>query len=216
MRIKIAVVSMCLLVARTAVADTLVTWQSTGTIFLSEYLRVSGTGRTPPVGTPYQLLLTFDPDAMFPTVLGVPGANCFTVPVAGSLDLGGYTYGVSGQGFTHGKLPGLTCSPGFPETQFLTGAAAPPDTPWSVRGFLELSFTDALVRDAFPATPTTTHLFLQWRDNNEQTFLVQGRGPLTAVSAEQPTPVPEPGTLSLFGLGIAIGMKRWRGRDTQS
>jgi hypothetical protein len=204
-------ICLCLLVPRMSGADTLVTWVSEGEIRLSEYGRVENTGLVPPVGTPYQLSMSFDPGALTPTPFSPAGSNCFTVPVSGSLTLPGVSYGLSGSGFTHGKLPGTTCSPGWSDTQFLFGISDPTDTPWPVlgTGFMELWYTDLLVRDAFPAVPTTNGLGFQIRDQ-VGSFLVMGNGNLQAAMPEQPTPVPEPATMTLFGLGLAAALRRAR------
>lgn len=202
----------CLLMARAASAGTIVTWQSVGEIVVSTFHNISDTGLTPPVGTPYELQMNFDPSALSPTPLSAAGSNCYTVGVSGSVAIGGYTYGLSGNGFTHGKLPGSACSPGWMETQFLLGVVdAPPASPWVLGlGFMEAWYVDTLVKDAFPLAPTSNEgMGFQIRDFSGS-FLVRAHGDLQAVDVEQPTPVPEPGTLALFGLGLAAVARRVR------
>lgn len=215
---KTCLTLICLLFARAAAADTMVTWQSSGQVTLSQYLGFTGTPFTPPIGTPYQLTLSFNPAAVKPTDLA-SNPTCNSVAVTGSMNLGGYNYGLSGKGYTHAMLPGTTCSPGWFETQFLIGVASPADSPWKIKGgFMEAWYSDLLVRDTFPNAPTPVGSFgWQMRDDvSSPTFLVMAKGSLSALADPvQPTPVPEPGTITLLGLGIALAANKIRRRDRE-
>ena len=205
-------VSMFLLVPVLCRADTLVTWASDGVITLSHYHNMQNTGFVPPPGTPYQMTMSFDPGTTKPSFGAPAGSNCFSVSVAGQISIGGADYGLSGSGFTHAQLPGTNCTAGSPETQFLLGLSnSPVDNPWPALrpgAFMELWYTDALMRDAFPAVPTSLGGGFQIREQLGS-FLVMGDRNLRAVP-EQPTPVPEPGTMALVGLGLAAAVRRAR------
>lgn len=205
---RVGLLFMCLFVARAASAGTMVTWQTFGELTLAEFNGFENTGRIPNVGTPYEVAFSFDPSSATPTFGAPAGSGCNSVRVTGSLTLGGYTYGVGGSGLTHARLPGTSCSPGAPETQFALGlTSVPPDNPWPsiFAGFdvIELAYQDLLVRDAFPEAPTAVGNMLFQMHDIQGSFLLQGRGPLAALDAEQPAPVPEPATMTMFGLGLA-------------
>lgn len=203
----------CLLVASTATADTLVTWEAAGTITGSFSL---GSDKGPPVGTPFTVRFAFDPMAAIPTMNWFH-PTCFQTSVVGTLTFGNTTYGgLSGFGFTHAQLPGTTCVPQSNETQFVlfgAGQSQPEDSPWDLResGPLELYYMDELIRDAFPNSPTPVgRLGLQFGGGNNTVWRVNGSGTLRAV--DQPSTVPEPGTMTLFGIGLAAVVRRMRCR----
>jgi hypothetical protein len=207
-----ALLSLFLLLPGVVNADTLVTWTSQGAITFSHFFNLPDRPEVPPPGTPYQLTMSLDPSAATSTFSAPPGSNCVTTQVTGSITIGHATYGLTGDGFTHAKLPGTNCSPGFPETQFLLGITQLSTDGWAaLRGFsfMEFWYRDLLVADAFPVVPTTTVAQFQVR-SDAGNFLVAGSGNLQAAGPEQPTPVPEPGTMTLVGLGLAAAIRRAR------
>src|SRR6188508_2577380 len=132
-------------VAYPATAGTLVMWQGSGQVDQSfplfpDFPNDPHHQPAPPVGTPLSLALSFDRNAVFPTIGNTSTPGCVTVPVSASFTLGGYTYttfaaGAGGPtGFTHAQLPGSNCvgsNGGF--TQFsLHNIQQPPDTPWNM------------------------------------------------------------------------------------
>jgi hypothetical protein len=206
---RLGLLGLFLLVPHTVAAGTIVTWQANGVIGSSSIEPNPRGHIVPPPGTPYELTLMFDPSSMTPTVFGPPGSNCYTVSVSSSLTVGAFTYTGSGAGFTHGKLPGTACSPGWPETQFLLGFGNnPTDSPYPIPfGFMELWYRDLLVQDAFPDAPTHLGGGFQIRDE-AHSFLITAKHNLHGV--EEMSAVPEPGTMMLFGLGLAAVARRVR------
>ena len=212
---RVSLLCLFLLLPRIVNADTLVTWTSEGEITFSHFFFLPDRPEVPPVGTPYRLTMSFDPRAATPTFAAPAGSNCVTTPVTGSITIGSAQYGFRGGGFTHAMLPGSNCSPGFPDTQFLLPFSARPADGWSaIRGgaYMELWYVDMLVRDAFPDVPTPLGVAgFQIRDE-AGFYNIRGAGNLQALAAEQPTPVPEPGTMALVGLGLAAAIRRARAR----
>jgi len=208
---RISLLCVSLLLPQIALADTIVTWVGEGTVTGSYHQFPNQ--MVPPVGTPFSLIMTFDPTQAFPhpNPQGL-GENCMIAPgVSSSLNLGGYIYnGSNNLGFTNAMLPGTNCSESG-LTQFsLHNTRTPSGAPWNLNdgGILILSYRDLLVQDAFPSAPTTPLASL-WYDS------MQGptwgfRGTLSLAAVEQPAPVPEPGTLTLFGLGLAAVVRRRR------
>ena len=210
----VSLLAACLLVASVASASPLVTWQSAGAITSSEYNGFPP-ARTPPFGTPYELTMSWDAGTATPTVLSPAGSNCFTVSAAGSLAVGGMTYGLSGVGFTQAQLPGSNCSRGARTTQFLFGVNEVGTDQWILgTGFMEVFLFNDLLSRTFPERPSSASAFIQLRDNvGSEVYLVQGRGNLAAVVAEQPSPVPEPATMTLVALGLAAVIRSARRRQ---
>ena len=212
---RVLFVCACALVAYPATAGTIVTWEGVGQI--DSVGAMHGGIAIPPVGTPLTVTLSFDPSAISPSYGALPSqGNCVMTPVSASMTIGPYAYSTApgSMGFTHAQLPGSNCVVnvgGF--TQFsLHTMQSPPDTPWPIGfgGILILSYRDLLIQDAFsPTPPPGALLFLAdpagtstWRFNGSVSF-----DPIDEMS-----PVPEPGTLALLGLGLAATFRKVRGR----
>jgi hypothetical protein len=199
----------CLIVPHSAFAATII-FEAVGelTTSVSIWRGVDGTRLPPPIGTPYSVQVTFDPANVVPTPLGGSSA-CNSAPASLSLNLGGVTFASGGgNGFTNSLLPGTTCTDGGAIEFFFTGLTTSDPNPWPFDGphFLLLSYRDLLFQDAFPTAPTPFgpgSLTLQndyWR--------VDGAFTPAAASVEQPTAVPEPGTMLLVGIGLAVVARR--------
>ena len=210
---RVIVLCVALLIASPVAAGTIVTWQGSGVVDFS--YRMFPNQVVPPVGTPLAFTLSFDPTLATPTISGSPG--CMTVGLSGSFSVGDYQYNLRSQSaaFTHAQLPGTTCIGsvgGF--TQFsLHDFERPPGTPWDLAfGPPILSYRDLLVQDAFPNTPTNSGFALFFYDN--QLASLGFRGNLTLQAVEQPAAVPEPGTLTMLGIGLAAVARRIRRKTT--
>ena len=206
-------------VASPVAAGTIVTWQGTGEVTQS-WPNQGFPQPFPSVGTTLSMTLSFDPSTAVSTPSDTPGtAGCMTVGFSGSMTLGGYTYS-SGPSvaFTHAALPVSNCVPpggvfDGGDTQFaFQGLQTPPDSPWVLGSgrLLILTYRDSLVQDAFPDAPTAPLGADVWLIDlfNDGRWGFNGHVDLQAV--DQATPVPEPGTMMLLGLGLAAAYRRRR------
>jgi hypothetical protein len=192
------------LVSFGATSDTSVTWEADG--FIDRSVKSSSSAPDyprPPIGTPYSLSLTFDPAT---AVRFGHLDHCQSVVVNGSFTIGGISYTAQpGRGYTHAALPSAQCTEAFDFTQFfLVGPfVADQAAPWDVNlgfNFVLASYVDLIMRDGFPDEPTTTGgIFIL----QNQFWEVSGGWQPAAVDLEQPAAVPEPATMTLFGLGLA-------------
>ena len=220
---RLCVSCVCVLVASTAGAATLVTWQVDGTVEARSEKLVPpfpGVPIAPPIGAPFSATLIFDRASAVPTMFGGPQPGCTNLSVSGSITIGGYTapLGAQSKGYTQSNLPGGGPCQDTTQTQFeLRVPAAPADNPFKLpSGILFISYHDLLVNDAFPEFPTpsgpplATYLAF---GGGQFDFVFQGDVQLTAI--DQTSPVPEPATLTLFGLGLAAAYRKRRMRTPE-
>lgn len=172
------------------------------------------------VGTPWSLEVNFDPSAPgSPAAIGTPGSNCNVYPMGSTtFTLGTFTYtSTGGQIWTNSDLPGLGCSPAPTGTiQFEWGVTWTQEPgAWNLNvtsGLLMAGYTDAVQSDGFlPTSPTLSgansglNFYDFFRGTRPQfqdhTFAPQ-------LADLNPTPVPEPATLGLFGVGLAYLARR--------
>lgn len=172
------------------------------------------------VGTPWSLEINFDPTAPgSPAAIGTPGSNCNIYPMGSTtFTLGTFTYtSTGGQIWTNSDLPGLGCSPApTGAIQFEWGVTWTQEPgAWNLNvssGLLIAGYTDAVQSDGFlPASPSrsgaTSGLnFYEFLRGPRSQFQDHTFAPQLADLT--PTPVPEPATLGLFGVGLAYLARR--------
>lgn len=172
----------------------------------------------PPIGTPWSMTATFDPDAVGQPLnfAAPPGCNRYPL-MAATFTIGGARYTNPGGGLimTEAGFPDFGCDPVFnPDglTQFVFGIGETTDpTPWDLTNmFVVADYWDASISDGSlprtpgnPAGPTFAAMY-----DPQQFMLALGNPEFRVV--EQPTPVPEPATMTLFGAGLAAVIARRR------
>lgn len=210
------------LLPTTSLAASIVTWEAGGVITrASTYFPGHPSFvASPPVGTPYSVELQFDPSVRTVTGGSVFGSPCYTTPASGTFNLGGVGYSLSGAAFTHSQFPETGCA--FPGTQppggieFFLDPTPLADDPWQLSrepGFLMFSYFDAVFQDGtFPESPTPLgpgQMFARVNDNYEFS------GPFVPQAVDQTAAVPEPATMTLFGLGLAAIARKVRRRHAE-
>lgn len=176
-------------------------------------------GLTP--GTPWTLRLTFDPTvAGRPVAFSDPSWDCNVYAgAAATFQLGGFTYTNSaGQIFTNSILPGSNCRssdpsspPGMIQFAFLSPWTQEPGA-WNLAGmFFVAGYYDGVHQDG--SLPTVPNIIpggvydgLMVTDNRAPSR--QFTSSFEPRLVEQPTPVPEPATLTMFGAGLAMLVRR--------
>jgi hypothetical protein len=214
---RIGILCACLLMANQVAAATLVTWQADGSVtrMISDRLvpPAPGIPVSPPIGTPLSVTFSFDPAAAQPSFGGGPGSGCVTVPLAGSVTIGGFTTAAAADsaGFTNSSVPGSVCnSSGRTEFTFFI-PEAPVGSYALPAGMLLLSYRDLLIQDAFPSVPHPSFLAdVTFLANGSFSFETVFEGKATLSALDQSAPVPEPGTMSLLALGLAAAVRRTR------
>ena len=183
-----------------------------------------GAGLT--AGTPWSLTVSFNPSAPPIRVL-TPGCNQYSMGMS-TLTLGSYSYThAGGQIFTNAALPEAGCIGMLPEgeaglIQFWFGTEGwQSDNPdaWRLSAWQGVTFAgyyDQLVKDGtLPVVPTFDPHQGQFGgmeiESGLGTLFFGGSARFQLVP-EQPAPVPEPATLTLFGAGLAAALAARRKR----
>ena len=206
------------LISRPAFAATIV-WEAFGELTSANYRfpfppPPDFPNQVPPVGTTYSLQLQFDPSASSPTPDAPPGSPCSFTAVTGSFALGGFSYGLSGNAFTSAQLPGANCLTSQPPGAidfFLAPTTIDTAAPWDLTSgtkYLNLRYFDLVHQDGtFPTFPMFAFPGSLYFEND---FFNFGAPFAPHAVVDQAAPVPEPGSMTLLGIGLAYGASRYR------
>lgn len=175
-------------------------------------------------GTPWSLVITFNPSVAGTPVAGSnPSWDCNVYHAGASavFQLGGFTYtNTGGQIFTNAVLPFNNCRdvvassspPGMIQLAWSNGWLSEPGA-WNLNGsFFVAGYYDGIYQDGLlPTIPTVVPggpyngLIV---GNLGQVPGYQFTGRFEPKLIEQPTPVPEPATLTMLGAGLAMLARR--------
>lgn len=175
------------------------------------------------VGTPWSLEVTFDPTG--PATPVGPGCNSFAVG-ATTFVLGGFTYTrSSGSVFTNSALPGNACPGDMPNTplgmvQFAWfGDWTQEPGAWNLNlspNALFAGYYDQNAGDgSLPTFPVYAPVQGDWGGLKYEGLFqfVSFSSSFQPSLVENPVPIPEPATVTLFGLGLAaLARQRLRRR----
>lgn len=217
-------VLLLLLVSVPSYADS-ITWKAANTV-KSVYADTDFFVPDLTVGTPWSLTVTFDPAAAPIRVL-TPGCNQYSMGPS-TLTLGSFTYThTSGSIFTNAALPEVGClGGGLPEghaglIQFWYGTAGwSSEDPgaWNIAamgGVTYAGYYDLLVTDGtLPIVPVYDPVQGQYTGMEMEAGTGIGffGGAARFELVSQNTPVPEPATMTMLGVGLAALLARRRRR----
>jgi hypothetical protein len=207
----------CLLVLSTTASPTAagtITWFATNEV--ERVMTPSNAYVTMTVGTPWSLEINFDPDAAAKNIRGIPGCNQYPIS-SSSLTLGPYTYNSTGGTiFAQHGFPASACDAPVSLAgllQFLIpgGQSSDPNA-WPL-DLLLVDFNGAPLDGSLPTMPPSqSNVYLMSLGGGGPLFWRYLGGPQFELLADQPTPVPEPATLTMFGAGLATLIARRRKR----
>lgn len=195
-----------------------VTWQASSTLTTVHDPRDLLSGLEP--GTIWTLTVTFDPASAARSL--APGCNEYAVG-ATSLVLGEHTYTHSGgKIYTNAVLPEYGCTDDTFTTGLIAFAWGPtwnqPAGAWNLNdpfALLVAGYYDLNARDGnLPTVPVINPRGDQFHglDFNHLDNAMGFSGPFQPQALEQPTPVPEPATMTMMVAGLAALVARQRRR----
>lgn len=232
---KLLLLAACWCIPYQAAAGPIVTWEAFGTITRAVSFFPPPPDppppfpyppQAPPAGTPWTFEVQFDPNALVKTPFSSATSPCYTTGASGTFTLGGASYSMTGGSnavYTNSRLPGSNCVVGEPgmgdndpgAIEFWMFPQPVGDDPWRLSEppfYLLARYDDLLHEDgSIPIIPTYARPGFLLVEN----WGYEIEGPFSPVrtSVEQPTPVPEPGTLTLMTVGLALAARRgWRDR----